>query len=135
MNLARRCDRPKRKAAAVGASIGIAGIDMHITMVKKRMADGSECRKCGEATAHLGTRGLLSRIDEIVWAQEDDPSSPGMVLSQRLNVDRAPFFVVRDERGETVYLSVLQLVRDRLAQAVSAAEQARAIDVDDIGGI
>lgn len=108
---------------------------MHITMVKKRMADGSECRKCGEATAHLRTRGLLDRIDEVVWAQEDDPSSPGMVLSERLHVDRAPFFVVRDERGEAVYLSVLQLVRDRLAQPVSAAEQARAIDVDDIGGI
>jgi hypothetical protein len=108
---------------------------MHITMVKKRMAEGGECRKCGEATAHLRSRGLWERVDEVLWAVEDDPSSPGMVLSQRLNVDRAPFFVVRDERGETVYLSVLQLVRDRLAHPVSVADQARAIDVDDIGGI
>jgi len=108
---------------------------MHITMVKKRLADGTECRKCQEATAHLQSRGLLSRIDEIVWAHEDDANSPGMVLGKRLGVERAPFFVVRDERGEAVYVSVLQLVRERFDRAVTAAEQAQAIDPDDIGGI
>ena len=104
-------------------------------MVKKRLADGTECRKCQEATAHLQSRGLLNRIDEIVWAREDDAESPGMVLGQRLGVDRAPFFVVRDSKGETVYVSVLQLIRDRLDQQVTVAEQAQAIDADDVGGI
>jgi len=104
-------------------------------MVKKRLADGSECRKCQEATAHLQSRGVWNRIDEIVWALEDDPASPGMVLGQRLGVERAPFFVVRDERGEAVYVSVLQLVRERFDPAVTAAQQAQAIDADDIGGI
>jgi hypothetical protein len=108
---------------------------MHITMVKKRLADGTECRKCQEATAHLQSRGLWARIDEIVWALEDDAASPGMVLGQRLGVERAPFFVVRDERGETVYVSVLQLVRERFDASVTAAQEARAIDPDDIGGI
>jgi len=108
---------------------------MHITMVKKRLADGTECRKCQEATAHLQSRGLLSRIDEIVWAHEDDANSPGMVLGKRLGVERAPFFVVRDERGEAVYVSVLQLVRERFDRAVTVTEQAQAIDPDDIGGI
>ena len=108
---------------------------MHITMVKKRLADGTECRKCQEATAHLQSRGLLSRIDEVVWAHEDDASSPGMVLGKRLGVERAPFFVVRDERGESVYVSVLQLVRERFDRAITVAEQAQAIDPDDIGGI
>jgi len=42
---------------------------------------------------------------------------------------------VRDERGEHVYTSVLQLVRERFGQAVSTAEQAKAIDPDDVGGI
>lgn len=108
---------------------------MHITMVKKRLADGSECRKCVEATEHLQSRGLWERIDEIVWAREDDPASPGMVLGQRLGIERAPFFVVNDGQGDQVYASVLQLVRERLGQAVTTVEQAAAIDADDIGGI
>ena len=108
---------------------------MHITMVKKRLADGTECRKCQEATAHLESRGLWGRIDEIVWAQEGDASSPGIMLGTRLGVERAPFFVVRDERGEAVYVSVLQLVRDRFDATVTTTQAAQAIDADDIGGI
>jgi hypothetical protein len=108
---------------------------MHVIMVKKKLADGSDCRKCADATEHLRSRGLLDRIDEIVWAREGDPASPGMVLGARLGVDRAPFFVVRDEQGEHVYTSVLQLVRERFGQDVSAVEQAAAIDPDDVGGI
>ena len=47
----------------------------------------------------------------------------------------APFFIVRDEFGEAIYSSVLQLVRERFDAAVTLAQQARAIDPDDIGGI
>ena len=108
---------------------------MHITMVKKRLADGTECPKCQEATAHLQTGGLWSRIDEIVWADEKDAASPGMVLGQRHGIERAPFFVVKDEGGEVVYTSGLQLVRDRLGAAVSRTEEAAAIDPDEIGGV
>ena len=108
---------------------------MHITMVKKRLADGTECRKCQEATTYLQSRGLWARIDEIVWAHEGDVTSPGTVLGQRLGVERAPFFVVRDERGEAVYVSVLQLVRERFDAAVTGAQLARAIDPDEVGGI
>jgi hypothetical protein len=108
---------------------------MSITMIKKRLRDGSECRKCVEATEHLKSRGLWDRIDDIVWAHEDDPSSAGMALGQQLAVDRAPFFLVRDGSGETIYTSVLQLVRERLGQVVTAQEHAAAIDPDDIGGI
>jgi len=109
---------------------------MHITMVKKRLADGSECRKCREASDHLHARGLWDRIDEVVWAQEGDDASPGMQLGSTLGVERAPFFVVRDARGDqAVYVSVLQLVRERLGQAVSVQEQAQTIDPDDVGGI
>jgi hypothetical protein len=108
---------------------------MHITMVKKRLEDGSECRKCNQATEQLRNRGLLDRIDEIVWADEGDPDSPGSRLGRQLGVDVAPFFVVRDDSGENVYTSVMRLIRDRLGEAVSDAEQARSIDPDDIGGI
>ena len=108
---------------------------MHVTMVKKKLRDGTDCRKCAEATEHLKSRGLWDRIDEIVWAHEDDPQSPGMVLGARLGVERAPFFVVRDEQGEKVYTSVLQLVRERFGQTVTTADQARDVDPDDVGGI
>jgi hypothetical protein len=108
---------------------------MHITMVKKRLADGSECRKCQEATIHLQSRGLWEKIDEIVWADERDPNSAGMLLGAKLGVEQAPFFVVRDEKGEAVYVSVLQLARDRFGSNVTAAQQAAAIDADDVGGI
>jgi hypothetical protein len=108
---------------------------MRITMVKKTLADGSDCRKCAEATAHLRSRGLWERIDEVVWAREDDPESPGMQLARRLGVERAPFFVVREGDAETVYTSVLQLIRERLGKAVSTLEQAGEVDPDEIGGI
>jgi hypothetical protein len=108
---------------------------MHVTMVKKKLADGSDCRKCAEVTAFLEARGLADRIDEVVWAHESDPASPGMLLGARLGVERAPFFVVRDGRGETVYTSVLQLVQERFGHAVSTAERAGDVDPDDVGGI
>jgi hypothetical protein len=108
---------------------------MHVTMVKKKLRDGTDCRKCAEATEHLKSRGLWDRIDEVVWAHEDDAQSPGMVLGARLGVERAPFFVVRDEQGEKVYTSVLQLVRERFGQGVTSLEQARDVDPDDVGGI
>jgi hypothetical protein len=58
-----------------------------------------------------------------------------MLLSRRLAVECAPFFVVNDSQGETVYVSVLRLIRDRFDPKVTAIEEARAIDADDIGGI
>lgn len=102
-------------------------------MVKKRLADGTECRKCQEATALLQSRGLWSRIDEVVWAQEGDAGSPGMQLSARLGVEQAPFFIVSDGTREVVYVSVLQLARDRFEASVTAQQQAAAVEVDDIG--
>jgi hypothetical protein len=108
---------------------------MHTTMVKKKMKDGSDCRKCAEVTEHLQARDLWKRIDEVVWAREDDPTSPGMVLGARLGVERAPFFVVRDDRGEKVYTSVLRLIQERFEQTVTTLDQARDVDPDDIGGI
>jgi hypothetical protein len=108
---------------------------MHITMVKKRLADGSDCRKCAEVTALLERRGYLGRIDEVVWALEQDPQSPGMVLGARLGVASAPFFVVRDDRGETVYTSAIQLIQERFGQQITTQERARDVDPDDIGGI
>ncbi len=104
-------------------------------MVKKRLQDGHECRKCAQATEQLKSRGLWERIDEVVEAREGDPSSPGSQLATRLGIDTAPFFVVRDDAGEHVYTSVMRLIQDRLGRAVSDTDRASAIDPDDVGGI
>ena len=85
-------------------------------MVKKRLANGEPCRKCADAEDLLKRRGLWNRIDEVLWADENDPSSPGMQLGARLGIGLAPFFVVRGQNGvETVYESVLKFIKEHLA--------------------
>jgi len=109
---------------------------MHVRMVKKRLLDGSECRKCRQAADQLSSRGLLERIDEVVWAVEGEPDSPGMQLGARFGIDTAPFFVVRDDAGtEQVYTSVMRLIKERLGAEVSDRDEAAGIDPDDVGGI
>lgn len=109
---------------------------MRVTMVKKRLRDGSDCRKCAQATEQLASRGLLDRIDEIVWAIEGDADSAGMQLGARLGVENAPFFVIREDDGsEEVYTSVMRLIKERLGSDVSNLDEAKSIDPDDIGGI
>jgi thioredoxin-dependent adenylylsulfate APS reductase len=89
---------------------------MHVTMVKKRLASGEPCRKCAQTEEMLRQRGLWDRIDEVVWAVEDEPESPGMVLAQRFGVEQAPFFLVSDDSGQvTAYRSALQLIREKLS--------------------
>jgi phosphoadenosine phosphosulfate reductase len=85
---------------------------MHVTMVKKLLADGKPCQKCIQAEELLKARGLWSSIDEVVWAIENDASSPGMQLAAQHRVDLAPFFIVRDDQGERVHTSTLKLVKE-----------------------
>jgi len=115
---------------------------MALTMVKKRLANGETCRKCAQAEELLKSRGLWARVDKVVWADETDPSSPGMQLATRLGVDRAPFFVI-DEEGAasktskpTVYDSVLKLIKERLGgepQAASATTPEASATLRNIG--
>ncbi len=91
---------------------------MHVTMVKKRLANGEPCPKCIQAEELLKARGLWPRIDVVVWADENDPDSPGMKLANQFGVGLAPFFLVRDEANAeaAVYESVLKLVKERLTE-------------------
>jgi len=93
---------------------------MHVTMVKKQLADGSPCNKCQQAEDLLKRRGLWDRIDEIVWAYEGQPDSPGMRLAAQHDVSLAPFFIVRDAAGALVYTSTLELIKQRLAPTLAA---------------
>ncbi|HMM76535.1 MAG TPA: hypothetical protein PJ986_12555 [Gammaproteobacteria bacterium] len=90
---------------------------MHITFVKKRFADGSTCRKCAEVEQRLMRDGHLARIDEVLVADVTDPDSPGMRLARELNVDYAPFFIVREGGRTEIYTVYLKLVREVLERA------------------
>lgn len=93
---------------------------MHVTMIKKELADGSPCKKCIQAEEVLRRRGLWEQIDEVVMAVEADPASRGMKLAAEHRVDLAPFFIVKDGAREVVYTSVIELMRERLASPASS---------------
>jgi len=106
---------------------------VRVTMVKKRLADGNPCAKCAQAEDLLRRRGLWERVDEVVWAVEGEPDSPGMRLGAHHRVDRAPFFVVTDDHGdETVYESALLLIRERLS-APASFDSAASASFDSAG--
>lgn len=85
---------------------------MHVTMVKKQLSSGADCRKCAMAEGLLRERGLWGHIDRVVWAVEGQPESEGMRLGQRFGVATAPFFVVRDAVGdERAVESTVHLMR------------------------
>jgi phosphoadenosine phosphosulfate reductase len=104
---------------------------MHVVMIKKRLANGEPCRKCAQAEELLRSRGLWDRIDEVVWADENDPSSPGMRLGEKYGVAVAPFFVVRADDGpERVYESALKFIKEELSEAPRTLASGSAADSD-----
>ena len=99
---------------------------MKITMVKKRMADGSPCKKCREVDEKLRAANQLHCIDEIIYADESDPNSAGMQLSARYGVDRAPFFVVeRDNKLPQIYTVYFKFVKEVLNADSTEADELR----------
>jgi phosphoadenosine phosphosulfate reductase len=104
---------------------------MHITMVKKRLANGNPCEKCAQTEEMLKRKGLWDRVDEVIWALEGDDSSAGAQVAVQHGVKLAPFFVVRDEAGtESVVTSALRLVRQHLDSAPAVEPPASAPPVD-----
>jgi gamma-glutamylcysteine synthetase len=97
---------------------------MKITMVKKILADGSPCKKCGEVLERMEQDDQLRLIDDIIIADERDPASDGMLLASELAVDRAPFFVVQhDDGSREVYTIYLKFVKEVLQKKTSEAEE------------
>jgi phosphoadenosine phosphosulfate reductase len=106
---------------------------MHVTMVKKLLASGEPCRKCAQAEDMLKNRGLWERIDEVVWADENDDQSIGAQLARQHGVDLAPFFIVRTDAGkETVYTSAIKFMKEGLADAPKATSARGGFDLDSI---
>ena len=105
---------------------------MKITLVKKILADGSPCKKCGDVLSKLESSGQISRIDSIVTADERDPQSEGMLLAAKYDVDRAPFFIVEPEDGEpVVYTVYMKFVKEVLDQKTSEADELKEIMSDN----
>ena len=101
---------------------------MKITLVKKILADGSPCQTCIDVLEKLEQSWHMQRIDSVLIADERDPSSEGMVLAKKLNVERAPFFVVEtDGQAPVVYTVYLKFVKEVLQQEQSAVDEAKEI--------
>jgi phosphoadenosine phosphosulfate reductase len=83
-----------------------------ITMVKKILLSGEPCAKCAQAEDMLRGRGVWDQIDEVVWAQEGDPESPGAQLARQHGVDLAPFFIIeRPGLPTEIVESTLKLIK------------------------
>lgn len=104
---------------------------MKITLVKKVLADGSPCRKCADVINKLESSGQMSRIDEIIVADERDADSEGMKLAKELDVDRAPFFIVEDAGETEVYTVYMKFVKDVLEQKTEEADELKEIMNDN----
>lgn len=100
---------------------------MHITFVKKILADGGPCPKCEDVERRLHDGGHWHRLNAVVTADERDPGSEGMRLARELNVARAPFFVVRSGDDVQVYTVFFRFLREVLDAPSSTADEARDI--------
>lgn len=106
-------------------------------MVKKILADGSPCKKCGEVETRLREGNYLDRIDHVAVADERDPDSEGMQLARRYQIERAPFFIVeepgREPRVYTVFMRFLkEVLQAEVNEKDEAAEVMRNSDMDFI---
>lgn len=90
---------------------------MKITFVKKILADGSPCRKCADVIAKLEENDQMKFIDEVLIADERDAESAGMKLAKKLDVNRAPFFVVESNGDTQVYPIYMKFVKEVLQKS------------------
>ena len=104
----------------------------HITLVKKILASGEPCRKCGDVEARLKRSGQWQQIDEVVIADERDPGSPGMQMANQLGIDRAPFFIVdHDEADRQIYTVYYKFVNEVLNKPITGQQAAAEILADN----
>ena len=101
---------------------------MKITFVKKIQLDGNFCKKCREVQDKINAADQNQFIDQVIIADERDPSSPGMVLAALYSADRAPFFIVEKEgRSPEVYTVYFKFVKEVLGQKITEEDQLKEI--------
>lgn len=65
-------------------------------LVKKRLEDGSMCKKCNDVSAKLKADGLEDLVGGISIAETTDKESDGVALAEHFEQEKAPFFLVKD---------------------------------------
>lgn len=101
---------------------------MKITFVKKINLDGSFCKKCAEVQQKMDDAGQNEMIDEVLIADERDPSSPGMELASLFQVERAPFFLVEHEgEAPVIYTVYFKFVKEVLNQKTQEKDELKEI--------
>lgn len=101
---------------------------MKITLVKKILADGSPCKKCADVLDKLEKNDQMKFIDAVVVADERDDTSEGMVLAEKYNVDRAPFFIVDEGSPEPlIYTIYMKFVKEVLNQKTQEKDELKEI--------
>ncbi|MDJ0735070.1 MAG: hypothetical protein QNJ47_13560 [Nostocaceae cyanobacterium] len=97
---------------------------MHIQLVKKIKLDGNPCRKSAKVLNNLQELDLLEKIDEIIAADQRQPSSEGFTLASQYEVESAPFFIVQNDKGLTrVYTAYHRFMKDIFQVSVSEEEE------------
>ena len=74
---------------------------LHITFVKKVLANGLSCDRCAAVSAQLRSDGLMSHINHLIVADDNDTDSIGIRLAKQHAMKQIPFFMVDDELGQT----------------------------------
>lgn len=105
---------------------------MKITLVKKILKDGSPCKKCGDVLQKLEESGHMAKIDDVVVADERDPSSAGIQLAKQYSVDRAPFFIIeKDGEAPQIYTVYMKFLKEVLEQKTDESEELKEIMKDN----
>lgn len=85
---------------------------LKITLVKKILENGEECKKCKEVTERLEANNEMNRIDRVVYADARDLDSEGYKLAQKHKVDAAPFFIVEESNKTEIYTAYMKLRKE-----------------------
>ncbi len=105
---------------------------MHITLVKKILADGSPCKKCADVIGKLEASNQMQYIDKIVTADERDSNSEGLKLAEKHSVGRAPFFLVEQEdKPAVIYTVYFKFVKEVLDGKTNEADEIKEIMNDN----
>ncbi|MCY3820391.1 MAG: hypothetical protein OXH52_13675 [Gammaproteobacteria bacterium] len=98
--------------------------------MKKVLANGAPCPKCGDVERRLEESGLMARIDYLAVADEREPNSEGMRLARLHGVDVAPFFLVENNGTTVVHRVYFKFAKEVLGgrdRAIRAVDEAREI--------
>ena len=93
---------------------------MKITFVKKINLDGSFCKKCAEVQQKMDDAGQNEMIDEVLIADERDPSSPGMELASLFQVER-------EGEAPVIYTVYFKFVKEVLNQKTQEKDELKEI--------